>query len=73
MAEHWGTITRLNKRAGLMFIRVDSGVIYPATFDKIRGYRGESARELGLIVGARVMFRTSDDDLLTEVCWGTQK
>ena len=37
------------------------------TFDKIRGYRGEKARELGLIVGAQVRFNATADHQVISV------
>jgi hypothetical protein len=37
---------------------------YAFTFDKIRGYRGESVREMALRAGTSVLFRTSGHRVL---------
>ena len=49
-------------RSGLAYLEEDqSKERFAFTFGKIRDYHGESAGELGLRVGSRVRFRTTDD------------
>lgn len=55
-----GVVFKLNEN-GLGFIRDRSGHHYAFTFDKIRGYRGERAAELGLKVGSVVSFGVQED------------
>ena len=60
MALQTGTIIRVNP-VGLAYTEdLESKDIYSFTFDKIEGYRGESAKELGLIRGSRVAFSSLD-------------
>ncbi|MEA2490168.1 MAG: hypothetical protein QOH21_1960 [Acidobacteriota bacterium] len=55
-----GIITRVED-FGLGFIRTaDNGALYVFTFDKIAGYRGESARALDLRAGRHVTFAVED-------------
>ena len=55
-----GTIVRVNP-VGLAYTEdIESKTIYSFTFDKIEGYRGESAEELGLIAGSRIAFSSAD-------------
>jgi excisionase family DNA binding protein len=49
---------------GLACLEDASGRRYAFTFDKIRGYHGETAREIGLRVGAHVYFEASGDQIL---------
>jgi hypothetical protein len=53
---------------GLCFVEeASSGKVYPFTFDKIRGYRGETVRELGLRSGLSIRFTTGETDLIDSV------
>ena len=40
---------------GMAYIATASNEIKAFSFDKIKGYRGETARELGLVSGRQVM------------------
>lgn len=56
---HEGVILRVNEQ-GLGIVKdTHSQEQFVFTFDKIIGYRGESARELGLIAGAHVRFNAT--------------
>ncbi len=60
MPRQTGTIVRVNP-VGLAYTEdIKTKEIFSFTFDKIEGYRGESAEELGLIAGSRVVFSSSD-------------
>jgi hypothetical protein len=48
---------------GLAFVSVGSGSQrrdFPFTFDKIRSYRGQPAKEIGLLRGTKVHFSETD-------------
>ena len=65
--QHEGKVLRVNE-AGLGIVEdVHSQQQFVFTFDKIRGYRGEKARELGLIVGAQVRFNATADHQVISV------
>jgi len=54
-----GVIVRVSED-GLAFLEeADSKRCFAFTFDKIAGYRGQSAGELGLRIGSRVAFSYS--------------
>jgi hypothetical protein len=54
-----GVIIRVN-RDGLAFIEDSvSGQRYVFTFDKVHGFAGESAKDTGIQLGARVVFTAS--------------
>lgn len=56
---HEGIILRVNEQ-GLGIVKdIQSQEQFVFTFDKITGYRGESAHELGLVVGSPVQFRST--------------
>jgi hypothetical protein len=58
-----GEIVRLD-RHGLAILKTKrDGRLYPFTFDKIRRYRGEFPKEIGLQRGAEVRFTTEDDKI----------
>ena len=58
--EKVGTIVQIDS-FGLAAVKTEGdGRIYPFTFDKIRKYRGESPREIGLRLGAQVRFLAAD-------------
>jgi hypothetical protein len=64
--ERTGIIVRLD-RLGLAEVKtIDDGRVYPFTFDKILSYRGESAGELGLRLGAQVKF-LADEGKVSDV------
>ena len=53
---------------GLCFVEeASTGKVYPFTFDKIRGYRGETVRELGLRSGLCVRFTVGETSLIDSV------
>jgi len=53
---------------GLCFVvDASSGKVYPFTFDKIRGYRGETVRELGLRSGLHIRFTIGETSLIDSV------
>ncbi|NBB82665.1 MAG: hypothetical protein GVY28_04600 [Alphaproteobacteria bacterium] len=64
-----GPVAETGSRQGRIVQVSDTGVgvieglsdhgAYAFTFDKIRGYRGESIREMALGIGTRVTFRTT--------------
>jgi hypothetical protein len=55
-----GTIVRLDNY-GLAIVKTkETGDVYPFTFDKVLHYRGQSAREIGLRLGAHVRFLADD-------------
>ena len=56
---HEGIILRINEQ-GLGIVKdIQSEEQFVFTFDKIAGYRGESAQELGLVAGAHVQFNST--------------
>jgi hypothetical protein len=56
-----GSIVYVNS-SGVAIVEVPgSSERYGFAFDKIHGYRGEEAKELGLIEGRRVLFSVSDE------------
>ena len=58
--EKIGTIVQMDS-FGLAAVKSEGdGRIYPFTFDKIRSYRGESPREIGLRLGTQVRFLAAD-------------
>ena len=58
-----GEVVRLD-RHGLAILKTkDEGRFYPFTFDKIRRYRGESPKEIGLRRGTEVRFVTENDKI----------
>jgi len=64
---HKGVILRVNEQ-GLGIVKdTQSEEQFVFTFDKITGYRGESAQELGLIVGAHVQFNASAGNQVVSV------
>lgn len=64
---HQGVVIRIN-RFGLGIIEEEpSTTRYVFTFDKIRGYRGESPREIGLKVGTWVEFTLKDEGRIATV------
>jgi len=71
---HEGFIVRVSA-SGLAYIQDSaSHLVYASTFDKIHGYRGETARELGLSAGTPVIFfvdpatdKVSEIEIETEV------
>jgi hypothetical protein len=57
-----GKVVRVTKQ-GLAYLSTGSGSErrdFPFTFDKIRKYRGQDAREIGLREGVRVRFSEKD-------------
>ena len=53
---------------GLVYVRKEGTTeLLAFTFGKIFGYRGESARELGLCVGSSVRFDGGDSNTITRV------
>ena len=58
---HEGIILRINEQGLGIMKDAQSQEQFVFTFDKITGYRGESAQELGLKVGARVLFNSTAD------------
>ena len=64
---HEGVILRVNEQ-GLGIVKdTQSNQQFAFTFDKITGYRGESTRELGLVVGAQVQFNATADHQVVSV------
>ncbi len=64
---HRGTVARVNP-VGLCFVEeVDSKQIYCFQFDKIDGYAGQTAKELGLRSGKLVEFTTDAHHLVRHV------
>jgi len=56
---HEGVILRVNEQ-GLGIVKdTQSEEQFVFTFDKITGYRVESAQELGLVAGAHVQFNST--------------
>jgi len=67
LERHEGKILRINE-AGLGIVEdQESNRQFAFTFDKISGYRGEKPREVGLVVGAHVSFKTTADSQVTSV------
>lgn len=67
LEQHQGVILRVNEQ-GLGIVKdTQSEEQFVFTFDKITGYRGESAQELGLIVGAPVQFNATADHQVVSV------
>lgn len=67
LEQHEGTILRIND-VGLGIVEDrESHQQFAFTFDKIRGYRGEKPRAIGLVVGAQVRFNTTADCQVTSV------
>lgn len=59
LEQHEGVILRVNEQ-GLGIVKdTQSEEQFVFTFDKITGYRGESAQELGLVTGAHVQFNST--------------
>ena len=54
--ERQGTIVRVSADGTGVVTDASSGRSYYFTFDKIRGYRGESLRALALKAGSRVRY-----------------
>jgi hypothetical protein len=51
-----GKVVRIHE-AGLCFVEeIGSSTVHAFTFDKIEGYGGQSAEELGLTVGCTILF-----------------
>lgn len=64
---HTGVILRVNEQ-GLGIVKdTQSEEQFVFTFDKITGYRGESAREIGVTVGASVQFNATADHQVVSV------
>lgn len=64
---HKGVVSRISPLR-VVFISEPSGETYTFHFNKIRGYRGESPKELGLKPGRTVSFSLSPDhDRILEV------
>ena len=64
---HRGTVARVNP-VGLCFVEeIDSKQIYCFQFDKIDGYAGQTAMELGLRSGTVVEFTTDAHHLVRHV------
>ncbi len=60
-----GRIVHLDKQ-GLVVVQEESSHSHFAfTFDKIKGYRGESAKEIGLKEGRRVRFSADGEQVKT--------
>ena len=56
-AKHHGSVVRVSANSGLAIVQdKKSGHLYPFTFDKIEGYRGERARDIGLQEGKALTF-----------------
>lgn len=67
LEQHEGKVLRVNE-AGLGIVEDErSRQQFVFTFDKIRGYRGESPREIGLRAGAHVRFSATADYQVTSV------
>jgi len=60
---HQGMIVRVGKGVG--FIEGTGGQL-GFTFDKLHGYKGQSAREIGLVEGCIVRF-TIDNGVISQV------
>ncbi len=55
--KHSGEIVRVNSHAGLAYIcDAVSAEHYPFTFDKLQGYAGQPAKEVGLLAGSKVVY-----------------
>lgn len=65
--QHEGKILRINDVGFGIVEDKHSQQQFVFTFDKIRGYRGEKARELGLIVGAHVQFNATAGNQVVSV------
>ena len=65
--KHEGVVVHVNV-SGLGVVK-DSGsdTHYSFTFDKIRGYRGERPKEIGLREGKHLVFYVDADEKVTEV------
>ena len=64
---HRGKVARVN-RAGLCYVEeIDSREIYCFKFDRIDGYVGQSAKQLGLCRDSRVTFTTDAQRLVQSV------
>jgi len=61
-----GVIVRLDRHGLAILETKENGRAYPFTFDKIRSYRGQSPREMGLRRGAQVKF-VADDGKIKDV------
>lgn len=62
MAQRDGVIVRINEQ-GLGIVEAsESHEQFAFSFDKISGYRGQSAREMGLKTGAQVRFDSSAEE-----------
>lgn len=58
-----GEIVHMDEK-GLLVVRGDrSQRLFAMTFDKLVGYRGETARELGLRKGRRLHLQGTDDHI----------
>ena len=58
LGSHKGVVVRVTPE-GLGIVKDDAtGDIYYFTFDKLPGYRGESAKEAGVKVGSHAVFAT---------------
>lgn len=67
LEQHEGKVLRIND-VGLGIVEdKESHQQFAFTFDKIRDYRGEKPREIGLFVGAHVRFNTTADWQVTSV------
>lgn len=57
-----GTISRLGMIPGTFYVvACEDRRTYGVVLGRIEGYRGETFKELGIKVGARVRFGTKDD------------
>ena len=68
VTEHRGKVVYLTATGLAMVEECVAGATatYGFTFDKIRGYRGESPREIGLAVGTEVDFK-AEGEIVQEV------
>ncbi len=65
--KHQGTVARVNP-VGLCFVEeIYSKEIYCFQFDKVDGYAGQTAKELGLRLGKVVDFTTDAHHLVQQV------
>lgn len=60
MSQNRGKVTHINDY-GLCEVATDERVRVAFTLDKLSGYAGQPLRDLGLKVGAEVVFQSDDD------------
>lgn len=64
---HEGTISRIGMIPGIFYVTEnESQKTYGINLREIKGYRGETDKELGIRVGAPIRFRTKEDQRTVE-------